>query len=136
VKRKGRKRKRKQTDIEKILEEILDEEFIIYAKEYKLGTYQVDFFIPECGLSLQCDGAYWHSSCVNCPIQKKASSPRQKFQSLRDKACISYHRRFKLSILRFCECELKSNRDFVKISILTAIDEIKKGNLVYRNRNL
>lgn len=126
--------KRKQTDIESILQEILEEEKLAFVREYKRGTYHVDFYIPDRMLSIQADGGYWHSYCSTCPNKKKPTS-KQKYQALKDKACISFHKRFKASILRFCECELKSDKEFVRNLISQAVEEIDKGNLVYRNRN-
>lgn len=117
-----------------MLQEILEEEKIFFVREFKRGTYSVDFYIPDCLLSLQADGGYWHSYCSSCPCQEKPT-PKQKYQALKDKACIRFHKRYKASILRFCECEIKSDPEFVKATLLKAIEEIKKGNLVYRNRN-
>lgn len=128
-------RRRKQTDIEKLLAEILEEEGVFYIREHRLGTYNVDFFIPDCSLSLQADGGYWHSYCDLCPT-KLEDTPKQRYQSLKDSACIAYHRRFRNSIMRFCECEIKDNKEFVRRSILDGISEIKKGNLIYRKRKI
>ena len=130
-----KKTRRKQTDIELALQQILEEESIFFVKEYERGTYRVDFYIPDCKLSIQADGGYWHSYCSSCP-NKVPPTSKQKYQAIKDEACIGFHRRFKLSILRFCECEIKDQKDFVKLNIVKAVEEIKKGNLVYRSRNL
>lgn len=131
----SRKKGRKQTDIEELLQAILEEQFITFATEYRRGTYNVDFYIPDCSLSIQADQDYWHSPCIKCNY-KAELLPRQKYQALKDKACISFHKRYKLSIMRFCGCEIKGEKDFVRKSIVKAMEQIKQGNLVYRNRKM
>jgi len=126
---------RKLTDIEKILLDILADEGIPYVREYRLGTYNVDAYLPSYKLSIQADGNYFHSYCFKCKIQKKPTD-RQLLRIKKDIACIAYHKRYNLSILRFCSCELKDNAKSVKNTILKAISEINKGNLVYRKRRL
>ena len=130
-----RKVRRKSTDIEKILSDILDELGVVYVREFRIGTYSVDFYIPDAKLSLQSDGGYWHKYCSSCKISEE-ETPRQKYQALRDKACIAHHKIHRRSIMRFCGCELKEERQFVKDSIEKALRSIKNGNLIYRKRVL
>jgi very-short-patch-repair endonuclease len=127
---------RKLTDIESILLGILNEEGIPYVREYGLGTYHVDVYLPCYKLSIQADGEYWHGYCSKCIGDREEASSRQKQRQQKDSACIGFHKRFNLSIIRFCGCELKNEREFVKSLILKTISEIQKGNLVYRKRSL
>lgn len=132
---KKRRSRRKVTDIEAILADILDELGVVYVREFRIGTYSVDFYVPDCKLSLQSDGGYWHRYCSSCPCEDE-STPKQEYQALRDIACIVHHKIKKRSIMRFCGCEIKNERDFVAESISKAVTSIKLGNLVYRERDL
>jgi len=130
-----KKIKRKITDIEQILFDILKEEGIPYVREYRLGTYNVDAYIPSAKLSIQCDGPYFHSYCSKCTDYKKPN-PRQKFRQQKDVACIAFHKHHEVSIMRFCGCELHNQKEEVREKILKGISETSNGNLVYRKRLL
>jgi very-short-patch-repair endonuclease len=127
--------KRKLTDIESILTKLLEDEGFPYVREYRLGTYNVDVYLPCFKLSIQADGGYFHSYCSKCPDYREPTS-RQNMRRQKDEACISLHKYYNISILRFCGCELKNEIGMVRENILSAIELIGKGKLVYRRRNL
>jgi very-short-patch-repair endonuclease len=49
------------TRIEDRMAEALDRRGIVYGRQYRIGRYHADFFIPQWNLVLECDGDYWHS---------------------------------------------------------------------------
>lgn len=50
-----------RTDIEQIVESVLQAMGIEYVPQKHIGRWVVDFFIPSKSLCLECDGDYWHS---------------------------------------------------------------------------
>jgi len=53
--------KKKETKIEIITADVLDQLGIEYEKQKIIGRYVTDFFIPSLGLVIECDGIYWHN---------------------------------------------------------------------------
>lgn len=53
--------KQQRTSIEIKTKEKLDELNIEYIEQKRVGVYQLDFFLPNYNLDLECDGDYWHS---------------------------------------------------------------------------
>ena len=49
-----------QTDVEKQVEKWLKSKNVLYKKQFKIGGYFADFYIPESNEVIECDGAYWH----------------------------------------------------------------------------
>jgi very-short-patch-repair endonuclease len=49
-----------RTDIEQMLEDILQEQSIKYLFEHRLGRYFVDFFLPDHNLVVEADGVIYH----------------------------------------------------------------------------
>lgn len=52
--------KRKDTGIEIKMREELDARGIVYEKQFTVGRFVLDFFLPEYGIAIECDGDYWH----------------------------------------------------------------------------
>lgn len=103
----------KETSIEKILEKLLIDIGIDYAKQFPIKNIAiVDFYLPEHNLIIEADGDYWHR--------------------LPDKIDRDTNRDFKLSfcgynILRLTESELNNNIKKCRIKIFKAIyGNIKK----------
>jgi very-short-patch-repair endonuclease len=120
-------RRRKATDIEKILAKILKELGFSFQKEKKIGTYRVDFYVKELNLSVQADGCWHHGlSCCNEEL-----SFRQKVQHKRDLACISYHKHCGLNIVRLPGCKIKEKPLEVKEVLIKYMKEIVRGNKIY-----
>jgi very-short-patch-repair endonuclease len=49
-----------ETSIEKKVRVTLEELDIQYIAEYRVGRYQIDFYLPEYQIAVEADGAYWH----------------------------------------------------------------------------
>ena len=120
---------RKVTDIEDLMAQLLKELGLKFKREYYIGNYPVDFYLPDYKLSIQTDGC-WHHSHKNCKLAAGKKYPRQVFQVRRDKACMAYHKHVKISILRIRECTLKGDRDKVINIIYDCLEKITKGKLI------
>jgi G:T-mismatch repair DNA endonuclease (very short patch repair protein) len=119
--------KHKVTGIEKKVAATLSELNIKFLREHYIGNYPVDFYIPEYNLSIQSDGCYFHL-CEKCYKNKKASS-RQLFQQHRDKACLTYHKYCRISLVRIRECTI--NKKNILSIIKGVIEQIRNGEIVY-----
>jgi very-short-patch-repair endonuclease len=54
-----------QTDIESVIENILQSNNIKYQHSTKLDKYYPDFILPDYNIIIEADGLYWHSDAVN-----------------------------------------------------------------------
>lgn len=54
-------KKYSQTDIEQIIEDLLQAWGIEYEPQKPLGRWRVDFYVSAKNLVIECDGDYWHS---------------------------------------------------------------------------
>jgi len=125
--RRRKPRIKRLTDIELKTYQALDYLKVRFKREYYVGNYPVDFYLPDYNFSIQVDGAYWHCECNKCKSSKKETNT-QKFQSNRDKACITYHKYCKINIIRICECIIKENTIEELASYINKfIEKIKKG---------
>jgi len=70
---------RLETTPEKLMREFLDKEKIFYKQEYKIGSYWIDFYIPNMNLCIEVDGNYWHS------FEKQKNRDKKKNEYLRKK---------------------------------------------------
>ena len=87
--------KNRRTSIEIKMAEELTSRGIEYIEQYNLGNrFALDFFLPEYGIVVECDGDYWH----RLPQNMK-----------RDKAKNAYIKACGFSLYRFWESEI--NRD-------------------------
>jgi len=61
--KKNKKKESKGTSIEKIVENILKQLDVEYYKNFKVILYpkELDFFIPDYGLAIECNGPWWHN---------------------------------------------------------------------------
>ena len=87
--------------------------------------------MPDYNLTLQCDSSYWHGPCKNC--KDVDINRRQKLQSRRDKACLTYHKYAKINIIRLCECLIKEEDELVKL-LSYYIGKIEGGEKLYLDR--
>lgn len=134
-KKRKEKRKKVRTDIEQILYLILLNDLSVkFKSEFKVGNYPVDFYLPNCKLSIQCDGNYFHGGCEKCN-PKDIKTKRQFFQSHRDQACLTYHKYCKISLIRLCSCFIKSEKIAVVNYLKAVIKRVKSGELVYDFRS-
>jgi very-short-patch-repair endonuclease len=89
------KNKTRRTSIEIKMADELSARGIEYIEQYSLGNkFALDFFLPEYGIVIECDGDYWH---------------RLPKAILRDKAKNAYVKACGFSMYRFWESEI--NRD-------------------------
>lgn len=61
AKGKAASRKRSGTDIELIIDALLESLDIEYEPQKHIGRWVVDFYVPSKLLVIECDGDYWHS---------------------------------------------------------------------------
>ena len=122
----------KVTDIEELMAKLLKEMNLKFKREFYVGNYPVDFYLPDYKLSVQTDGCWvhGHKGCTKIASKKY---PRQGFQRRRDRACMAYHRYSKVSILRVKECTLKGNLKLVHDTIVESLTKILNGKLVYKS---
>lgn len=78
-------RKSHGTDIECIVETLLQTLDIEYEAQKRIGWWIVDFYVPGKNLIIECDGDYWHSLPVVAArdIRKNAYFTRKGYQVLR-----------------------------------------------------
>lgn len=50
-----------ETSIEKMVRLALLELDIAFEQEKHLGRFHIDFYLPECNIALEVDGAFWHN---------------------------------------------------------------------------
>jgi len=81
----------KDTTIEKLIQEELQNRRLAFQKHYPVGCWQVDVAFPERKLAVECDGDYWHE----LPTRK-----------LRDKKLNKYMESIGWMILHFREHEI------------------------------
>lgn len=86
------------TEPEKIMRSILKELKIKYSRQKIIGTFIVDFYVPDSNLVIECDGDYWHKT------EKGIERDKRKNEFL-----LSHD----YKLLRFWESELKNNRILV-----------------------
>ena len=122
--------KRKSTDIEKIMRSILLNMSVDFKKEYKIGNYYVDFYLPKYNLSIQCDGCWFHLPKCNC-LKIVKIYKRQLFQQRRDKACIAYHIYHNINIIRFKGCEIINNSQEIFKKIQSILKKISNGEVIH-----
>jgi very-short-patch-repair endonuclease len=53
-------KQQRRTDIEAVMEQCLQSLGVQYEWERRFGMYWVDFFLPDHGMAIECDGSYWH----------------------------------------------------------------------------
>ena len=130
-----RSRVKKPTDIELKTYHALDLLKVKFKREQYHGNYPVDFYLPDYNFSIQVDGSYWHSGCNKCRGDVKLTT-KQKFQSNRDKACITYHKYCKISIIRICSCTIQENTiEDLANYIGKFLKRIKEGEKIYELRD-
>jgi len=103
-----RRPRRKATGIEKTISSWLRQKGIYYRREYRIGFFNVDFYIPSANLVIQTDGCYWHFNNCKCNVGKKPTG-KQLAQKERDKACngVLFSKGYK--VLRLKECDIINN---------------------------
>lgn len=105
----------KNTNIEIIIKDILDEYDINYIQNDKsvLSTLELDFYIPDKRLAIECNGIYWHSSKFR----------DNKFHYNKMKACEERG----IQLLTIWEDQVLKKPDIIKSIILSKLS-------IYENR--
>lgn len=93
---KKRFKNKKDTLIERIIEQKLKEMNLIYFKQEIIIGFCVDFYLPEYNFIIECDGDYWHN--------KKGAKERDKMKNKKWKEA-------NINILRLKEHDIKKNID-------------------------
>lgn len=65
----------KATSIEIKMEDELRERQIPYVKQYNIGVFRSDFYLPTYNIVIECDGDYWH----NRPDTKERDKRKNKY---------------------------------------------------------
>ena len=101
--------KRKKTEPERIIREMLEDLGVSFEQEAPLGYHTVDFLLPELKIVIQADGDYWHANPACYEDQGKEPTRRQKDRRRIDASCNGFLRNRGYTLLRFWESELKQN---------------------------
>jgi very-short-patch-repair endonuclease len=111
---KSANKNKKDTKIEKIIENLLINNSIAYEKQYKMGRFVTDFFIPQSNLVIECQGDYWHAN----PEIFTLLNETQKANIKRDMNKKEYFDANSIQYLFFWESEIKNHINLV-LSMIT-----------------
>jgi len=100
-----KKFKRKETNPERIVREMLESTGVLFQQEAPLGFYTVDFLLPDFRLVIQADGDYWHANPKTYPNP----TPSQRKRRRLDASCDSFLNNRNYRVLRFWETRLKTD---------------------------
>ena len=114
--------RRKATSIEKSVNSFLKENNIYFKREYRVGFFNVDFYIPGSNLIIQTDGCYWHFHQCEAN-QGKSPTDKQLTQINRDRSCNGVMLSKGFKVLRLWECEMNKDWEGCKQKILKALEE-------------
>jgi len=115
----------KNTKIEQIFQQVLDDNNIISIKQYKIkltkGLRYLDFYLPEYNIGVEVDGCYWHG-CMQCYPNSRIDEWNKTVQRTHDIMSETYipiyhvfeHDISKNKINMFLECLLKKH-EVIKI---------------------
>lgn len=105
----------KVTKIEKIINNFLVKNCLLFETNKKIGRFYVDFYLVEYNLVIECDGDYWHA---NPMFYKKENLTETQIKNVdRDKRKEKMLYDKSINILRFWEHDIIYNFEFVKEKI-------------------
>lgn len=108
------------TKIEIIMQNFLIDEKIDFIKNYSVGVFLVDFFLPEHNLVIECDGDYWHA---NPDFVKDKELTKPQLSTIdRDIRKNEELTKRGIRFLRFWEREINYKFDDVKMKIKKSLD--------------
>lgn len=84
----------KRSSIEFSIEKVLEQIGVSYEPNKQIGPYIVDFFLPNLGMVIECDGDYWHSL------------PRIREKDIKKD---SYLKELGFEVIHFSENEIRNN---------------------------
>lgn len=124
-----------RTDAEKQVEKWIKEIGLKYQRQFKIGERYIDFAIPETGLLIEADGAYWHQDQL-----KDIERDKEIMAHVPDWTLIHLHftnKRFSkivdscpLPNVYYLQCNNSMN-SFVDMSYFKSAKIVKKERLVY-----
>jgi transposase-like protein/G:T-mismatch repair DNA endonuclease (very short patch repair protein) len=109
----------KDTSIEIILKEILEELDIAYKPQHKIERKIFDFYIADYNILIEANGDYWHGN----PLKYKKLDSIQKENKLRDLKKLEFAINNNYKILFLWEFEINEFRD----KIVNLFKDIKNG---------
>lgn len=115
---------KKDTFIEKKVEQFLKLHNIKYKKEYKIGKFFIDFYLPKYNVCIECQGDYWHANPYKYD-RKNLKYQMQKDNVRRDKIKYFYLKRNNVTLLNLWEYEIRKNFDRIKSKILQVTIDAK-----------
>lgn len=94
---------------------ILDAIGVAYQPQHVIGgKFCVDAFLSKQGLIVQFDGDYWHGHPEKFPNPDSRQRKRMRLDASQD----AYMRACGYTVLRFWECDLHTNPDQVRLTLL------------------
>jgi len=108
--------KKKETSIEKKMEELLVKNNIIFIKQHPIDKFIVDFYIPEKNLVIECLGDYWHSNPLK--YSDKKLSIAQEANVDRDQRKIKLLDEQQINYLFFWEYDINKNINHIETTLI------------------
>lgn len=116
-----------KTNIEKVMEECLQEMDVEYKYSFIFQKRQFDFLLPKQNLIIECDGDYWHTNPKFYPEPQEWQVKRIQIDRVKNE--IALNNGYK--IVRFWENDILNNIEYVKSIIhdLLATTELETANV-------
>lgn len=105
--REGQLCKKKDTSIEKKIEEILIKNGIVYKKQFGIDKFTLDFYILKKNVAIECQGDYWHANPLR--YNKNALNEVQIANIKRDEEKSKYLIQNNIRCLFIWECDINHN---------------------------
>lgn len=113
--------KGEETSLEAFVRKLLEEKSIDFIEQKAIRYINVDFYIPQANLAIECEGCYWHS-CPTCYPQ----GPKNKTQKKnieKDKRSQEIIEEQNIDLLIIWGHEIKNNPKETRERILKCISE-------------
>lgn len=93
--------KKQETSIETIIKNILDDLNILYIQHDRnqINPYELDFYLPEYNIGIECNGIFWHSG------EENGQRILQKYNLCKEK---------NIKLLNFWEDEIHTKKDIIE----------------------
>jgi G:T-mismatch repair DNA endonuclease (very short patch repair protein) len=120
----------KETSIEIFVKEFLESQQIKFVEQKAISFINVDFFVPEKKLVIQCNGDYWHSH----PILFPEPNQTQKKNLEKDKQTDEIIKKANLHLVKIWENDIETRPGVVKerlSQIMASIDDDEISTLLF-----
>jgi very-short-patch-repair endonuclease len=109
------------TKIEVKVGDFLNSLNVEYNKNYRIGKFLVDFYLPSINLVIECDGDYWHANpkIYKCKILTDAQI-KNIDRDIRKNKMLSEN---KIECIRFWESDIKNNFELIKTEICVRLQK-------------